>query len=249
MPCRADACSPRSWRREFAPPTLYRVRAHRDDDATAIYYNPGEREAPPLIFGPFSDGGEVVTPAYWGSHWPLARVNATGSAIDDRIHVTPSHNSLMSWAATKPEPIRGAEVETLDALGRPRTMAVRRWAWLIGMTDAPDDRLRALAASFARPPGVSALGARLEFEGYAPERRALRLVAEGPDIAIDLEPGAVPTVNPVFELEDAPGGPLRVRLDGRLVAPDRVRWDGRVLWLDATIPGAARLELHFDPPS
>jgi hypothetical protein len=238
-----------AWRREFAAPALYRIRAHRDDEPTAIYFNPGEREPPPLIFGPFADGGEVVTPAYWGSHWPLARGNATGSAIDDRIHATPSHNSLMSWAASKPEPLRGATVETLDALGRPRQMAVRRWAWLIGMTDAPDDRLRAVAASFARPPGASAVGARPDFEGYAPERRALRLVVERPDVAIDLDPGAVPLVNPVFELDDAPEGPLRVRLDGRPVAPDRVRWDGRVLWLDAAIPGAARLDLRFDSPS
>ena len=41
----------------------------------------------------------------------------------------------MSWAGTRPEPLESATVQTLDTLGRSRPMTVRRWAWLIGMTE------------------------------------------------------------------------------------------------------------------
>lgn len=236
-------------RREVRLPAIYRVRLHRDDEPTAISFNPGDPELPPVIFAPFTDGGETVTPAYWGSHWPLARGNATGSTIDDRIHATPSHNSLMSWAKSQPEPIERATIETLDALGRSRTMSVRRWAWLIGMTEMPDDDLRAVAASYARPPAVTARGARLEFVAYAPDRRALRLRVEGPEVTLLIKPGDVPTLHPVFELDGAPAGSLRVALNGQPLAADRFAWDGRVLWIDATLARESQLKLSFESTS
>ena len=68
----------------------------------AIYYNPNEHRLPPVVFPPFFDAGQMVTPCYWGSHWPLARGNSTGSKIDDRIQFTPCHNSVMSWAGCRP---------------------------------------------------------------------------------------------------------------------------------------------------
>ena len=200
-----------------------------------------------MIFAPFSDRGEVVTPAYWGSHWPLARGNATGSAIDDRIHLTPSHNSMMSWARSRPTPLAEATVETIDALGRSRPMTVRRWAWLIGMSDAGDDRLQAWARSYAKPPSLSLLGARPDIDAYSPERRALRLVVDGRTVEAEIRP-EVPTVNPVFELIDAPKGRLRVKLGGRDLDSDRFAWDGRTLWLDAILDKATPLILSFEEP-
>jgi len=74
---------------------VYRVRLHNDERASVVYFNPRERTLP-VVFGPFYDQGQLVTPAYWGSHWPLARGNATGSAIDERIHSSPHHTSLMT---------------------------------------------------------------------------------------------------------------------------------------------------------
>ncbi len=133
-------------------PAIYRLRFARDDNLAAIYFNPNETRLPPVVFAPFSDGGQIVTPCYWGSHWPLARGNSTGNKIDDRIEFTPCHNSVMSWAGTRPEPLESATVETLDSLGRSRRMSVRRWAWLIGMTDENDAQLRDRARSFAYPP-------------------------------------------------------------------------------------------------
>ena len=87
-------------------PALYRLRLHKDEKLAAVYFNPNETKRPPVVFGPFFDEGEMVTPCYWGSHWPLARGNATGNAIDDRIGLTPCHNSVMSWAGTRPRPLR-----------------------------------------------------------------------------------------------------------------------------------------------
>ena len=233
------------WRREVIPPVLYRVRLHDDDSLTAVYFNPRDQALPPVIFGPFVDRGEVVTPAYWGSHWPLARGNATGSTIDDRIHLTPSHNSLMSWAGSKPDPLASSTIDTLDALGRSRTMAVKRWAWLIGMTDASDDKLRAWSRSFAKPPALKLQGAHLDLHAYAQERRAMRLGVEARDVQIDIDP-EVPAVHPVFELTDAPQGPLRVTLGDRLLDPQKYAWDSRVLWLDATLASPTTLRLHFE---
>jgi hypothetical protein len=230
---------------ERAVPPLYRVRSNRDEPLAAIYFSPGDTKLP-TIFAPFRDQGQIVTPAYWGSHWPLARGNATGSAIDDRIHRSPAHNSLMTWAAHKPPPLTSARVATLDALGRPRTMLVRRWAWLIGMTDETDEQLRARGRSFGQPPALEARGARIDFDAYAQERRALRLVVDRPNVAIVIEP-SVPCVNPAFELRGAPRGIHAVTLGDRLLNSDEYAWDGHTLWINATIAVKTELQLTFEP--
>ena len=85
-------------RQAMTPPSIYRLRLNKQESAAAIYFNPLDRQFPEVFFAPFSDHEQIVTPCYWGSHWPLARGNATGSTIDDRISLTPCHNSVMSWA-------------------------------------------------------------------------------------------------------------------------------------------------------
>ena len=135
-------------------PALYRLRFGKNEKLAAIYFNPNETQLPGVVFAPFFDGGQMVTPCYWGSHWPLARGNSTGRTIDDRIQFTPTHNSVMSWAGKRPAPLATAELVTLDTLGRSRPMTVRRWAWLIGMSDADDGRLVDWAKSFATPPSL-----------------------------------------------------------------------------------------------
>ena len=85
----------------------------------------------------------------------------------------------MSWAGRRPARSRRPSVATLDTLGRSRPMTMRRWAWLIGMSDDTDARLVEWAKSFATPPSLEAAGgAALAFDGYAPERRAIRLAAD-----------------------------------------------------------------------
>ncbi len=225
-------------------PAIYRLRLDRAEDLAAVYFNPNEAKLPPVVFGPFFDKGEMVTPCYWGSHWPLARGNATGNAIDDRIGLTPCHNSVMSWAGTRPRPLRTGELVTLDTLGRSRPMTVRTWAWLIGMSGESDARLVDRAKSFANPPALELRGARVGFDGYVPERRAIRLVVERPEVSITIKPSS-PCVNPVFEFEGAPAGGARVVLAGRPLDPSRYAWDGRTLWLDATIAAPTELGVTF----
>ncbi len=152
-------------------PAIYRLRLDTEDKLAAVYFNPNETKLPPIVFAPFFDGGEMVTPCYWGSHWPLARGNSTGRTIDDRIEFTPTHNSVMSWAGTRPTPLQTSELVTLDTLGTARPMTVRRWAWLIGFTDASDTRLIEWAKSFSTPPSIGVSGGRLDFQSYSPERR------------------------------------------------------------------------------
>jgi hypothetical protein len=225
-------------------PAIFRLRLNRKEELSAVYFNPNETRLPPIVFAPFFDKGEMVTPCYWGSHWPLARGNSTGRAIDARIQFTPCHNSVMSWAGSCPVPIRTAEQMTLDALGRSRPMISRQWAWLIGMTDASDLQLLNWARSFATPPSLELRGGRLDFAAYAPERRALRLIARDRDVEITFKPGP-PCVNPVLEWTGAPSGGIRVWLDDHPINSSHFAWDGRTLWVDATIEKPARMRLAF----
>jgi hypothetical protein len=235
-----------SARPEFpgGQPAIFRLRFGKSENLSAIYFNPNETKLPPIVFAPFFDGGQLVTPCYWGSHWPLARGNATGRTIDERILLTPTHNSVMSWASVKPVPLAVSERVTLDTLGRSRSMMMRRWAWLIGMTDASDAGLVAWAKSFATPPSLDARGARLDWDAYAPERRAIQLSATSRDVQITIKPRA-PCVNPVFDFTRAPRGRVQVTLAGKPIDAQHHAWDGRTLWLHATIETQADLRVTF----
>jgi hypothetical protein len=229
-------------------PALYRIRLNKDDRETAIYFNPRDANLPAYPFGPFYDRGEQVTPAYWGSHWPLGRGKTTGGSIDDRILVSPSHNSLMSWARARPQPNSKSWSEDLDTLGRSKSMTVETWVWLIGMSDSSDALLLERARSFMNPPSVEIEGGRLDFESYVPARRGIRLIVEAPEISIRLKP-TVPCVNPVFELRGQQGGLVLVTLEGKRLGASDYAWDGRTLWLNTTISRSSQLRLGFRPAS
>jgi hypothetical protein len=227
-------------------PAIYRVRLHKDEPQSAIYFNPLDTTLPAHVYAPFFDKGQLVTTFYWGSHWPLARGKTTGYAIDDRVAFTPCHNSVVSWAKSRPVPLRTAHFETLDTLGRSRPMQVQTWAWLIGMSDADDARLVQWAASYSKPPALEIRGGRLDPEPYVPERRAIRLVVEDKTLTVLIKPAA-PCVNPVFELSDAPKSFVSVRLAGRPLGARQYAWDGQTLWLEATLTEAVPLQLEFAP--
>jgi hypothetical protein len=223
----------------------FRVHLHKNDPMTAIYFHPEERRLPPGVFGPFEDAGQTVTPCYWGSHWPLARGQTTDRGISNRIHVTPGHNSVITWAQQRPPTLRESQLQTIDSLGRSKRMQIQTWVWLIGLTNAEDSRVLEWAKSFGAPPSIEDLaGARLEVESFAPERRAVRLIAEGSPIAFTLHPEAV-CVNPVFEIRNAPGKMLRVLIDESPIAPDRFAWDGHTLWINMTKHGPTKIRLEF----
>ena len=69
-------------------------------------------------------------------------------------------------------------------------------------------------------------------------------------MTIGLRP-APACVNPVFELSQAPKRLVRVELDARPLGAKEYAWDGKTLWLTATITRAAKLRLVFNdsPPS
>lgn len=227
-------------------PAVYRVRLHKDDPLTAIYFHPQDHRLPPVVYAPFMDAGRIVTPCYWGSHWPLARGQSTGGAINDRIHVSPAHNSVMSWAMQRPPALREASFDSLDTLGHSRPMRVQTWVWLIGLTDSTDSRLLQWAQSFGSPPSLERLsGARLASESFAPERRAIHLIAEAPAITFTLRPQVV-CVNPVFEIRNVASRFLRVTLDESPLPRESYAWDGKTLWLNIILREPATLRLAFD---
>jgi hypothetical protein len=224
-------------------PAVYRVRLHKEESAAAISFTPVNTLMPKL-FGPFYDRGEMVTPFYWGSHWPLARGNMTGLAIDDRIYLSPSHNSIMTWGMNNHTAASTTILQTHDTLGNARTMNHQRWYWLIGLTDASDQRLLEWAQSFRNPPSLELEGGRLDLDSYVPERRAIRLVVERSALAITLKP-AGRSVNPVFELIAAPKQLAAVTLGNRTLKPAEYAWDGLTLWINADIDRRTSLRLEF----
>ncbi len=229
------------------PPLIYRVQFHKEDRATAVYFNPRDpfRPAELVIFRPFYDRGYMVTPAYWGSHWPLARGNTTGGAIDDRIHVSPSHNSLMSWARRRPEPVWSGTGPTIDTLGRSKVMQTQRWVWLLGVTEESDAQLIARARSFSEPASLELQGARFDIDPYVPERRAYRLIVEDKTVTITSK-ATLPCVNPVFELAGAPNTLARATLAHRQLRSEEYAWDGQTLWLRSEIGEGDPLRLEFN---
>lgn len=226
---------------------MYRIFGDKRDPSSAIYFSPHDSTTP-YIYPPFDDRGQLVTPAYWGSHWPLSRGMWTAYSINDRIYVTPGHNSLMTWGAgNRRKPLSISESPMLDTLGRARTMTTQRWAWLIAKTDEPDDRLIAWARSYSDPPSIKVTGGRLDWPSYSPERRSMRLIAESPSMDITLVP-KTGSINPVFELSfESSAKPWKlaaVTIDGVTLAPDSYAWDGAILWIRDTI-GAAGAKFGF----
>jgi hypothetical protein len=126
-------------------------------------------------------------------------------------------------------------------------MALRTWAWLIGMTDDADARLVERAKSLATPPTLEIRGGRVGFDAYVPERRALKVDVEDHEITMAIRPGP-PCVDPIFEFIGAAKGPIRVLLDGQTLAASRYAWDGATLWLEATIREPAELRIVFSAP-
>jgi hypothetical protein len=238
-------------------PAVYRIFAHKDDPAPAIYFSPHDTTMP-FAVRPLYDQGSVVTPVYWGSHWPLGHGKITGWTINDDIYTNPGHNSLGGWVPTgwrplydevpgsgQAQPMAHGEFKTLDALGRSREMTTRQWVWLIGKTDASDEKLLDWAQSFTTPPSLELQGARFNFPSYSAERRALRLRAESSSIDIKLKPVSH-TMNPVFEIDDAPKELETVILDGQALSSDRFAWDGGTLWLQASIgTEGTKIQLRF----
>ncbi|MBM4042096.1 MAG: hypothetical protein FJ290_26670 [Planctomycetes bacterium] len=240
-----DPCDALPVKKGSRLPAVYRVRLSQHDSMAAISFCP-TLTGDPSPFRPFFDRGCQVTRAYWGSHWPLTRGCNTGWSINDRIALGPAHNSLMTWGATRPTPLRSETVETKDGLGQVKTMKVQTWAWLIGMTDAGDEALVQWAQSFAQPPALELQGARQDAQPYAPERRALRLVVEARDVTIAIKPVGC-CVNPVFELQGAPKEFRRVELAGRALSRKQYTWDGRTLWLSAALREPTVLRLGYAP--
>lgn len=234
-------------------PMLYRVFAHKDDSAAAIYFHPSD-PAVPKGYAPFYDKGELVTPVYWGNHWPLSRGKWTGWAINDQITMGPTHSSVAGWFATnrsagerdwEVKPLTAGEWTVPDGHGPTRAMNMSRFAWMIAYTDLPDESLRDWGRSFSTPPAIEVAGARLDVTSYSVERRALRLVAEQSTLRIVLKP-LERTVNPVFEIETAPKHLVGITLDGKALQPESYAWDGAVLWIKASIgPAGTTIDVQF----
>ncbi len=224
-------------------PAIYRMKLHKNEPMAAFSFNPLLKKKP-YAFKPFYDKGLVVTPAYWGGHWPLSQGFKTGRAINESIWSGPSHNSLLTWAAKRPQPLHSTVLQTKDALGVLKTMRKETYVWLIGMTDINDQILRSTAWSFSQPALLELKGAKPDVEIYSWERRAFCLIATGNKINIMIKPDKW-CVNPVFEIKNIPLKLVGVRLGSKALSTDEYAWDGKALWVRATMDQPEMLELNF----
>ncbi len=104
-------------------------------------------------------------------------------------------------------------------------MIAETWVWLIGMSDADDERLLSWARSFSHPPLLELFGAHPDSEPNCPERRALRLIVDERTVTLTIHPQPI-CVNPVFELSNvfrdaAPGRAIRHSTGCRAVCVGR----------------------------
>ncbi len=233
-------------RRSRDVPAVWRIRIHKDEQQTPISFSPRETHQPHHVYGPFGDRRQQVTPVYWGSHWPLTRGKTTGGRIDDGIHSSPAHNSIMTWGYNlRPEPIESRAVDTVDTLGRKRPMHVQKFVWMIGKTADSDARLLERARSYAQPPEVAVAGGA--YEGWKADRRAHQIAVEQSTVTIRFKP-QVPCVDPAIDLTNVKGRLQTIRLDGRLLPQEDYTWDGQTLWLAADITCQTTLQVTFDRP-
>jgi hypothetical protein len=231
-----------SWK-DLQDPLIYRMKIHKKEPQSAFSFNPLLHKKP-FAFGPFKDKGLVVTPAYWGGHWPLSQGFNTGRSINESIWSAPSHNSLITWGAKRPEPIRTKTFETFDALGVKKMMREETWVWLIGMTDENDQQLLEAARSFAAPAVLTVIGGRQEPDGYSSERRAFKLIAEKRNMQVTIQPKEW-CINPVFEIKLAPDELQTVTLNGKQLQHGDYEWDGNTLWVKARLNARSVLQLQF----
>src|SRR5205085_7143326 len=108
-----------------------------------------------------------------------------------------------------------------------------------------DKQLIDWAQSFSQPPSVELAGARLEFNDYVPERRAIRIAIEQPVATITLKPVSR-CVNPVLELTSVPGKLSSVSVDNHPIPKNDYAWDGHTLWVNTTVDKPARLTLRCE---
>ncbi|MBX3255336.1 MAG: hypothetical protein KF862_14440 [Chitinophagaceae bacterium] len=224
-------------------PVIYSMKIHRDEPMSAFSFNPLLTQKP-FAFAPFYDKGVTVTPAYWGGHWPLNQGFNTGRSINESLWAGPSHNSLVTWGAKRPDPIRSNIVETRDALGAVKKMKLETWTWLIGMTDASEDQLLHTAISYAEPPVLHIRGGRARPETYSSERKALQVIAEDATLNIQIRPVRW-TINPVFEISTLHTNITSITLNGKILSQSDYAWDSKTLWLKASLDKPADLKIVF----
>ncbi len=225
-------------------PPIYRIRIHKDEKLSPIYFSPWDRSLPYRFYLPFESSGEMVTMAYWGSHWPLSRGQNTGrrGRVNDAIRFAPAHNSLMTWGSyLRPEPLKDELFEGIDALGKKRQIHRQVFAWLIGMTDANDSELLERAQSYGSDPPLKIKGAKSV--SWNPQKRSFTVDINQSNLK--LIPHDV-YINPTLELINTTENLMNVKLNGKRVPKTDYAWDGTLLWLKARLTSPVELELEFD---
>jgi hypothetical protein len=237
---------------------IFRVHFSKTDPLSVVQYSPWTIGPWETYFPHWDTAGGLATdsptrgtwvsPVWSCNWWPLTR----GGGY---FETSPGTSCLLTTAFTatprmgdrSPTPIRSERLWTRDTLGQRKLMRRETYTWLIGMSNAGDDRLGQWAQSFAQPPALEAHGAKLDSASYyAQDRRALCLDIDSDNkgVEIAISPSAF-CVNPVFELRGAPKVLASARLGNQVLDAGQYAWDGKTLWLNATLNQPTTLKLEF----
>jgi hypothetical protein len=138
------------------------------------------------------------------NHWPVCQAPSDGryAFAADRVS---------SSAVTSPEP-RMTKRQDGALTGR----------FIMGLTNAPIEKLAAVARSWLQPPEIRAIGGDFTAEGYSRDQRAFILAANRPDSGATLELNIAategsPLVNPALVIRNWGRGGAELRIDGKKI--------------------------------
>jgi len=185
--------------------------------------------------------GRYISPSYWGVHWPVTRGYPTTRSAPPGWRERPAHASLM---AIDSEPDRRIYYnKQLEAV---------TWTWLIGNTDAPDERVLEIARSWIGPVEMEVARGGGAAEYDAGQRAYVVETGGGP---VELRAGGAAgdkAVNPAFVLENFDGPVSEVRIDGKKLGAGDYRtgverpWEGAaaVLWIDGSVQAGSKITIR-----
>ncbi len=188
---------------EANQPTVYRVHL-KNNPYTPVMVTPNlEKQS---SFDGWQNKKRYISPSYWGDHWPVTRGFETRNSPPEFYRVRPTHASLVS---TYHKPL------TQTPLGNGLSMT--RWAWLIGITNLPDDAVLKIARNFLTPPQLVPQKGLTSVSYDMTQRAYVLMLKPGAKTASFIVKGEDELVHPAFVVKNMPTKTVQVVVNGKLL--------------------------------
>lgn len=190
---------------ELNQPTVYRVHL-KNNPYTPIMVTPNlEKQS---SFDGWQNKKRYVSPSYWGDHWPVTRGFETRNFVPEFYRVRPTHASLVS---TYHKPL------AQTPLGNGLSMT--KWAWLIGITNLPDDVVLKFARNFLTPPALVPQKGVASVSYDRTQRAYVLAIKPGAKTVAFTVKGDDEIVHPAFVLKNTAQKKLRLIVNKKEVSP------------------------------